>query len=467
LPQPSQIINNKFPFEPTAGQKEFFSLLDEFLGSSEKSKSTLLLKGYAGTGKTTVLSALVEILPLFNYRYLLMAPTGRAAKVMAVYTGKKAYTIHKRIYKLVNDPRTGYWRFQKQKGYYKNTVFIVDECSMLSDVGELGGSNVFKDLIHFIFSDDNNNRLILVGDTAQLPPVGQVESPALMTDNLITLHRLTVVDWELTEVMRQSLNSGILKNATALRNQISDKKCTFKFQTAGFNDIFKMSGERFEEGLRYAYDKNGIENTAIICRSNRSAVQYNHFIRNTILFFDNEIDVGDYLMIVKNNYYYLSDDSPAGFLANGDFVEVMRVLSFEERLGFRFSRLELRLIDYPHQEKFEALVLLETLHSSHTSLSDERQKELHNMIMEENSKEDQKQSKKMIREDPYFNALQVKFAYALTCHKSQGGQWNTVFVDQGYLKPEMIDISYMRWLYTAVTRAKQELFLVNFSPNFF
>ena len=338
---------------------------------------------------------------------------------------------------------------------------------MLSDVGELGGSNVFKDLIHFIFSDNNNNRLILVGDTAQLPPVGQVESPALMTDNLITLHRLTVVDWELTEVMRQSLNSGILKNATALRNQISDKKCTFKFQTAGFNDVFKMSGERFEEGLRYAYDKNGIENTAIICRSNRSAVQYNHFIRNTILFYDNEIDAGDYLMIVKNNYYFLSDDSPAGFLANGDFVEVMRVLSFEERFGFRFSTLELRLIDYPQQEKFEALVLLETLHSSHTSLSDERQKELQHTIIEEHSKKNQKQSKKIIREDPYLNALQVKFAYALTCHKSQGGQWDTVFVDQGYLKPEMIDISYMRWLYTAVTRTKQELFLVNFSPNFF
>lgn len=463
----SEILTAKFPFEPTPGQLRLFMLFDDFLKQKADVKATILLKGYAGTGKTTVVSAIVEVLPFFKYKFLLLAPTGRAAKVMASYSGKNAYTIHKKIYKQTADPRSGLLVFQKQKNYYKNTIFIVDEASMLSDQAEFGDRGLLADLLQFVFENDSN-KLMLIGDAAQLPPVGQVKSPGLDAQILQKDFGLHVFEAELTEVMRQGQASGILFNATQIRAGLQKKEVEIRFTTANFPDIYRMTAEKMEDGLRYAYDKFGVENTIIVCRSNKSAVQYNEYIRRTILYQEGEIEAGDYLMIVRNNYFFLGEDAPGGFLANGDFVEVMKVVRFEELFGFRFATLMLRLTDYPEQEKFEATVMLDTLHSPAASLSGDDYRKLYEQVLLEYADcKTRKERNEMIRKDPYLNALQIKFAYALTCHKSQGGQWQAVFVDQGYLKQEMIDKEYMRWLYTAITRASQELFLVNFSANFF
>ena len=468
MPQPSEILRNKFPFSPTPGQDRLMQAFDDFLENPGTDRPVLLVKGYAGTGKTTFLHTLVRVLALFNFRSLLMAPTGRAAKVMATYTGRNAYTIHKRIYRQVADPATGALEFKRQKSYYKNTVMIVDEASMLSDQADLGERNLLADLIEFAFEKENN-RLILIGDAAQLPPVGQEESPGLDKAKLEHSYKLEVKEVSLTEVTRQLEGSGILVNATRVREQIRTNKPEIALHTGGtFKDIYRMNSDRLEDGLRYAYDKYGQENCILITRSNKAAVQYNRFIRQAIHFYESEIEAGDYLMIVRNNYHFLPEDSPAGFLANGDFVEVLKIRNFEDLYGFRFATLELRLIDYKEQEPFEAKVILDTLYTGEASMSYEDNRKLYNAVMRDYEDTDGPAGmKQLLRKDPYLNALQVKFAYALTCHKSQGGQWDAVFVDQGYLREDMVDKDYQRWLYTAMTRATQELFLVNFSPKFF
>ncbi len=268
--------------------------------------------------------------------------------------------------------------------------------------------------------------------------------------------------------MRQEQNSGILLNATALREQLGDEDFRIQLGTRGYADVYRMTGDRLEDGLRYAYDKFGKDNTAIICRSNREAVEYNRYIRQQIFFYENEIDVGDYLMVVKNNYFVLDDDSPVNFIANGDFAEVMKIVTFEELYGLRFATLELRLLDYPDQPAFEAKVILDVLHTATASLEEDKYQELYEQVMtdyqDQSSVEEQREA---IRNDEYLNALQIKFAYALTCHKSQGGQWDAVFVNQGYLIDEMVNQEYLRWLYTAITRAKKELYLMNFKEDFF
>ena len=468
MPLPSQIILQKFPFQPTAGQSRFFAQLDPFLQAPEGSRQVLLLKGYAGTGKTSVVSALVKILPLFNYRYALLAPTGRAAKVMATYSERQAYTIHKIIYRQLGEGASeDNLLFDLQKNYFKKTIFIIDEASMLSDTPEVGNNGLLKDLVDFVFTHESN-KLLLIGDSAQLPPVHQQLSPALDAGYLQRHLRLGVKEVEFTEVMRQEQESGILYNATNLRQELNKEKFRIHFLTRGYKDVFRMTGEKLEDGLRYAYNKFGVENTIIITRSNKAAVQYNQYIRRAIHFSESEIDAGDYLMIVRNNYTYLPADSPANFLANGDFVEVMKVVNFEELYGIRFATLLLRLTDFPDVEPFEAKIMLDTLHSSTASMSGEEQRKLYEAVrldyMDLSSK---KEVREALKKDPYLNALQMKFAYALTCHKSQGGQWEAVFVDQGYLKEEMVDREYIRWLYTAITRATKELYLINFNPNFF
>lgn len=464
MAKPSELIAKQFPFDPTPGQRVFFQLLDQFI---LEPVPCLLLKGFAGTGKTSVISALVSILPFFNLKSMLLAPTGRAAKVMSLYAQKSAFTIHKMIYTQVAAPGAGLLEFKRQKNYNKRTVFIVDEASMLTDEADFGRTGLLTDLFRYVFSDDSN-QLILVGDSAQLPPVGSVHSPALLKDYLSSTYKKTVIGTELKEVVRQESASGILENATALRSVLDTKKIGIKFNTTPYKDIYRMTAEKLEDGLRYAYDKYGVENTTIICRSNRSAVQYNEFIRRTIHFTESEIDAGDFLMIVKNNYRHLPSDAKAGFLANGDFVEVLKIIRFEEIHGFRYADLILRLTDYPEQEAFEAKVLLDTLHSFSPSLSSEDYARLYQSVKEDYADiSSPVKLKEKLKQDPYLNALQVKFAYALTCHKSQGGQWNAVFVDQGYLTEEMVDREYVRWLYTAVTRATDELFLVNFKSHFF
>jgi exodeoxyribonuclease-5 len=309
---------------------------------------------------------------------------------------------------------------------------------------------------------------MLVGDNAQLPPVKQDFSHGLDADYLSRQFSLSITETELTEVTRQSLESGILYNATLLRDQLTEQKFKIQFQTKRFPDFYRMTGEKLEEGLRYAYHKYGTENTTIICRSNKMAVRYNQHIRRSILFYENEIEAGDYLMIVRNNYFFLSEDSPAGFLANGDFVEVKKMKNFEEVHGFRFATLVLRLVDYPEQDEFEAKVVLNTLYSPAPALTEDESNSLFESVMEEyKDVVTKKERNEAIRSDLYLNALQVKFAYALTCHKSQGGQWEAVFVDQGFLKPEMLNREFIRWTYTAIPRAKSELFLMNFHEMFF
>ncbi len=464
--KPSVLLKRNFPHNPTQGQSVFFQKMDDFLNMESNGAATFILRGYAGTGKTSVISALVRSLPELALRPVLLAPTGRAAKVMSNYSGKAGFTIHKIIYRPKNDGGESGFGFELQKNYYKNAIFIVDESSMLNDDGGKSG-NLLRDLIRFIFQD-SSNKLLLVGDTAQLPPVGSTGSPGLDKDYLCRNFRLQVQDTELTEVMRQQLSSGILFNATHLRAEIVKKNPAIGFVTTGFKDFFKMTGERLEEGLRYAYEKFGVENTIVITRSNKSAVQYNRYIRQVIHFFEDEINAGDLLMIVKNNYTYMADSDKVNFLANGDFIEVVKIRSFEEMYGLRFATLELRLIDYPDEPFFEAKVILDTLYSDTPALSPEQYSALYRQVSEDYADVANKSERmNLIKKDTYLSALQIKFAYALTCHKSQGGQWSGVFVDQGYLKEDQIDKEYLRWLYTAVTRATKEIFMVNFHQRFY
>ncbi len=458
-------MQQKFPFAPTAGQKDLFYMFDSFI-DDQQDFPVMVLHGYAGTGKTSVVSALVQTLPLFNYKFLLLAPTGRAAKVISFYTGRSAFTIHKIIYKQAADPRSGQLLFKRLKNYNKKTVFVVDEASMLSAEGSFGEQGLLQDLLAFVFAH-SSNKLLLIGDTAQLPPVGQTFSAAL---NRQFLHEATgkpVLYAELAEVMRQNEGSGILLNATNLRQLLTAGSQDIRLQTRGLADFFKMSGERLADGLHYAYDKYGLQATIVITRANRDAVMYNKHIRQQLLFRAEEIEVGDLLMIVRNNYFYVPPDAPSGFLANGDFVEVTKVVSLEELYGFRFATLQLQLVDDPGQP-FEARVILESLHTHAPALTAADNRQLYEAVLLDYADIDNKKElNEALRSDPYLNALQVKYAYAVTCHKSQGGQWQAVFIDQGYLTDERLNAEFIRWLYTAITRATKEVFLLNFHHRFF
>jgi exodeoxyribonuclease-5 len=357
--------------------------------------------------------------------------------------------------------------FVRQKNNQEETVYIVDEASMISDDKMVGTNSLLHDLLDFVFEQDTN-KLILIGDEAQLPPVGMSVSPALDVEHLRERYLADVTVHRLTEVTRQEEGSGILNNATALRNLLDDIEPQLRMVTKGYKDFYKMSGERLEDGLRYAYNKYGRENTIIITRSNKTAVQYNKYIRNTINYSENELDSGDMLMVVKNNYTILDEDSKAGFIANGDFVEVVKIRREEEMHGLRFANVTLRLVDYPDEPEFDTKIILNTLYSFAPALSQEENKALYESVLKDYFwVKSKKQRQEMLREDPYLNALQVKFAYALTCHKSQGGQWDAVFVDQGYVPDNQIDNEYIRWLYTAITRGAKEVFLVNFHKDFF
>jgi len=467
LPSISGILSTKFPYSPTAGQMRFFGVLDHMMPDSKDQVDTLIVKGYAGTGKTTVISTLVQVLPLFNLRFALLAPTGRAAKVISNYSGKKAYTIHKIIYRQTADPKTGELRFVKQKNYFKRTVFVVDEASLISDEKGFLNSGLLSDLVDYVF-EHHTNRLILIGDNAQLPPVGSLKSPALDFDYLKDRFGMNAREVELNEVLRQEENSGILLNATALRGKIFHPEESFSFNTKKYRDIFRMTHEKLEDGIRYAFEKYGMANTAIISRSNWQAVRYNEYIRRNILFREEEIEAGDIIMVVKNNYFVLSPDSEAGFIANGEFAEVRKIISFEEECGFRFADIELQLIDYPEMEPFSAKVILDTLHSNTPSLTREENNKLYHSVIE-NYKDikSRKKFKEAIQNDEYLNALQIKFAYALTCHKSQGGQWQAVFIDQGNIQEIEHSTEHFRWLYTAVTRSAKEVYLINFGAHYF
>ncbi|QCR21733.1 ATP-dependent RecD-like DNA helicase [Pontibacter sp. SGAir0037] len=464
--RPVEALRNSFPFEPTEDQAKLFAKLDEFIVTKEVEKAVFLLKGYAGTGKTTVVTSLVKILNKFGYKYVLLAPTGRAAKVMSSYSGKVAFTIHKKIYRQTANPYSEGLAFTRQPNKAESTVYIVDESSMISDEAGFGENGLLRDLMSYVF-EKKTNKLLLIGDTAQLPPVNQSLSLSLDAGYLKHNFRCHVQEIEMKQVMRQAEQSGILMNATNLRNQLKNDKPEIKLHTKGWRDIYKMTGEKLEDGLRYAYDKFGIENSIVICRSNKTANLYNQHIRRQIFFAEDEIGVGDYLMIVRNNYFWLPKDSEIGFMANGDFVEITKIIRYEDMYGFRFADIRIRFVDYPDAEEQEVKIMLDTLYSDAPALPADQNKKLYEEVLRDYADiKTKRERSKELKKNPYLNALQVKFAYALTCHKAQGGQWKAVFVDQGYLKEEMVNEEFARWLYTALTRSSEELFLLNFNAQF-
>jgi len=461
------LIAQTYPFSPTAEQLVFCREMANFLQEDLDGKC-FILRGYAGTGKTTSVAALVKALPAFKLRSLLLAPTGRAAKVMSNYSGRTALTIHKKIYRkrvAVSMDMS----FQLAPNLAENTLFIIDEASMIADEWNTkNGSSFLKDLMEFVYNQ-KNCAVLFVGDTAQLPPVGSLDSPALNKKYLTENFHLYVTEVELREVVRQEQKSGILANATMLRQMINDEVVTLpQFITKGYRDIFRMTGLKLVEGLEYAYRKFGMENCLVVCRSNKSANVYNQQIRSRLLYREEELTGGDQIMVVRNNYFWLPDSEATSFIANGDMAKITRVRNEEERYGFRFSEVQMEFLDYPEAGSITCKVMLDTLQSETPNLSYEQSKKLYEGLMEDYDHITNKKERLLaIKQDPFYNALQIKFAYAVTCHKAQGGQWDAVFVDQGYLTDDMVDMDFLRWLYTGVTRAKRELFLVNFAQNLF
>jgi exodeoxyribonuclease-5 len=465
-----KLLTDKFPHDPTAKQSVAMQKLASFVLSKEKD-SVFMLKGFAGTGKTTIVGTIVTNLWKTTMKAVLMAPTGRAAKVMSNYSGTQAFTIHRKIY-FPKKQSGGGVQFVLSPNKHRNTIFIVDEASMIPDTPTdsklMENGSLLDDLLMYVYSG-HNCKLILIGDTAQLPPVHLNISPALDEDQLALNYNKEVIKLELDEVVRQAEDSGILVNATNLREQLqSGFFDDFKFQVGRYTDIVRLvDGNDIQEAIDGSYSQNGKEETAIIVRSNRRANLYNENIRNRILYLENELATGDYMMVVKNNYFWLKPTSEAGFIANGDIIEVLEIFAIKELYGFKFAEVKVKMVDYPNQKPFETVLLLDTIKAETPSLSYEDGNRLYQEVMKDYADEKSKYKKFLaVKGNKFFNALQVKFSYAITCHKSQGGQWNTVFVEQPYL-PNGMDKEYLRWLYTAVTRARHKLYLIGFKDDFF
>ena len=430
----------------------------------------LIVNGYAGTGKTSVIAAFVRALRGLKIKRALLAPTGRAAKIMAVTAGVPAYTIHKRIYRQRSSTSENS-RFDLDINKSKDTIFIVDEASMLSNFspdGNLFGSGrLLDDLVRYVRSGVNC-RLVIVGDNAQLPPVGFDRSPALDRDAMSVYGDVDIVT--LDEVMRQEEESGILFNSTLVRCMIEEDIIDIPmFRTTAFPDVKSINGGEFLEELADAYDSFGAGNTIVITRSNKRANRFNEGIRRHILFREEELSSGDMLMVVKNNYHF-ADKDPDGeidFVANGDIAELVRIRRFDEQFGFRFADALLRFPDHDDLE-LECKIILDTLQSESPALTSEQNRQLFYGVEQDYAEiKTKKKRYEAIREDSYFNAMQVKFAYAVTCHKAQGGQWDCVFVDKMLFGDEQMTKDLLRWLYTALTRAVKRLYFVNFDERFF
>lgn len=459
----SQIKEN-FPYQPTPEQEVAIKKLAEFLLSSHR-EEVFVLRGYAGTGKTSLIGALVMTLDKLKQKVVLMAPTGRAAKVFSSYAGHPAFTVHKKIYRqrsFSNDTDN----FAVCDNLSTHTLFIVDEASMISNDGlsgsMFGTGRLLDDLIQYVYSGEGC-RLLLMGDTAQLPPVGEELSPALFPDALRG-YGLEVCEVSLTQVVRQVQESGILWNATRLRQLIAgDEYGTLpKIKVSGFPDIKVLSGTELIDELTTCYDRDGMDETMVICRSNKRANLYNKGIRAQILWREDELNTGDLLMVAKNNYYWTEQYKEMDFLANGEIAIVRRIRKTREMYGFRFADVTLCFPDLGDFE-LEANLLLDTLHSDAPALPKSENDRLFYSVLEDYADIPYKRDRmKKMKSDPYYNALQVKYAYAVTCHKAQGGQWNNVFLDQGYMSDEFLTPDYFRWLYTAFTRATKTLYLVNY-----
>ncbi len=483
------LIRENFDHKPTKEQEKAIFLLADFLLSRERD-TVFLLKGYAGTGKTSLLAALVRTLGMLQQRVMLLAPTGRAAKVLSSYAGVPAYTIHRKIYrqKSITDMDV----FQNDVNLRQDTLFIVDEASMIAndahDTTVFGTGRLLDDLMHYVYSCEGC-RLVLVGDTAQLPPVGEEESPAL-SRTMLEGYGMEVTELQLTQVVRQLEESGILWNATMLRSLIqNDEMFEFpKLRGKTFPDVKALPGEELIEALEQSYRKYGTDGTIIVTRSNKRANIYNNGIRARILDHEEELSSGDLIMVAKNNYYWNDREqqqgargkeqensnplapcplplAPFSFIANGDIAVVRRLRNERSFYGFRFADAILEFPDYDNRE-MEVTVLLDTLQSEAPALTRQQQEALFQGVWEDYPELTNRRDRmKRLRQDPYYNALQIKYAYAVTCHKAQGGQWEHVYIDQGYITEEMLTPDYFRWLYTAITRATEQVYLVNWPDS--
>lgn len=458
-----------FEHSPTDDQNMAIEQICSFIYSS-KNDELLILSGYAGTGKTSIVGALVKALARVKHKSMLLAPTGRAAKVLAGYSKKGAYTIHKKIYRQKSSSDLDA-KFILDKNLHTNTLFIIDEASMINssnyDDSLFGSGSVLDDLLHYV-STGVNCKLIFVGDTAQLPPVGQ-EISAALDENALNITGFSSQVSNLSEVVRQSLESGILYNATRLRQIISDESGSFyyaRLQIEGFSDILRIGGGDLIEEITSCYDKYGLEETMVITRSNKRAIRFNQGIRSTVLYQEDEICTGDMIIVVKNNYFW-SEGTDIEFIANGDIAKIVRIKGYEEMHGYSFADVTLEFGDYNNIE-IDCKIILDTISMEKASLNREQNQALYQSVAADYKCIRSKAKRwKEIKKDKYFNALQVKHAYALTCHKAQGGQWKACFIDQGYLTEEMLNKEYYRWLYTAFTRAQEKLYLVNFNKEFF
>jgi len=467
-------LSDNLPFVPTEEQYNALAMLARF-AETRQPLTAFILRGYAGTGKTSLVSAFVRGLKETGTEPVLLAPTGRAAKVFSLYSGVQAYTVHKAIYrqKTFNGEDTDF-----DLGYNKrkNAVFIVDEASMISNEGGsmFGSGRLLDDLVSFVYQGAGC-KLLLVGDTAQLPPVGEELSPALNNEAL-KLYGLTVGCADLRQVMRQDSNSGVLTNATGIRMLVAQGEPDDfpKISVKGFNDIRYLSGGELIEELESCYDDVGSDQTVVVTRSNKRAIVYNRGIRARIYEREGDLSAGDRVMVVKNNYFWAalaaaesngSDAPQTDFIANGDIAEVRHVRNVHSMHGFRFADATLRFPDYDDCE-FEARVLLDTLDSEAPALKREESLRLYQSVVADYQDiRNRRERMKRLRQDPYYNALQIKYAYAITCHKAQGGQWSRVFLDQGYTPADMLSLNYLRWLYTAFTRTTERLYLVNWPKN--
>lgn len=463
-----QQIENKLQHTLTEDQKELAKRLSNFLFHAPDTQ-IFIINGYAGTGKTSLISALVQTLPLYNLKTILLAPTGRAAKVLGKYSKRPAATIHKHIYYTTNEADgTNSLKLKQNKSL--NTIYIIDEASMIGENETLfSGNNLLRDLINYT-THNINNKLIFIGDTAQLPPIGSPFSPALNPQYIETVLHHNVTYYQLTQVVRQVLTSGILKNASNIRWALAHNRIKLPlFKIKNHPDIKKLDAYDMEETLMNEYRLHGVNEVVIITRTNRLANMINQYIRNRILEKENRIDIGETLMSVKNNYYWTSQSSNTDFIANGDMLQITQIYRYEEAYGFNFADIAVKFIDYPEQEELELTIILDTLFDNQAALSSDKQQQLYNQLYAHYSQNTRNKAiiQHNIKQDKYYNALQVKFSNALTCHKAQGGDWHSVFIQQSPFNSDQITPDYLRWLYTAVTRARKQLYLINFTDDFF
>ena len=453
---------------PTDDQSVALKKIAEYI-CDNNNDVIFLMTGYAGTGKTSVISSVVKTLDLLRMKSVLLAPTGRAAKVLSSYSGKQAFTIHKKIYRQKSS-RDGTGSFSLDRNLHKDTFFIVDESSMVSnssgDSALFGSGRVLDDLIEYVYSG-TECKLILVGDTAQLPPVGSIVSPAL-DPAALGGYGFGLITCELRQVVRQSETSGVLMNATRIRLQVAENDLDHpSIDCTNFKDTIRITGEELIDEISTAYGTCGMEGTIIVVNSNKMANRYNQGIRNKIFYREEEISTGDMVMVVKNNYSLIEEgEDGAGFIANGDIAEVRKIKKYEERYGFHFADMTLKFPDY--NLEVETKVMMDVLHLDTPALPSDKNKELYqNILADYIHIKTRKKQFDAVKKDPYFNALQIKFAYAVTCHKAQGGQWERVFIDQGMFNRNEITIDYLRWFYTAITRSTDKVYLVNFAEDFF